>query len=259
MTPELVGYTLLLLVGLFVAQEIFHRYPKFALGFFSVATIIWFPCWILVIGGEDWFLVTKVLSVISGLRVLSIFRNTRLGLHKNLLKWTTYLFLVINIFEAVTRDVASGHVANYFNALAGILLIITLKKMDSIQINTKDKSKDLSWNGMTLGWIIGYTLWNWVFVYLNLGFQGAVLHVAVLGSALVIGFTSKARWLQARAATLGLYFIVFHSWPHLASRLIVGGTDPQYGVVLALIPFGFMLGYVLDFAQKRFKTPGFSA
>jgi hypothetical protein len=103
---------------------------------------------------------------------------------------------------------------------------------------------------MTLGWIIGYTLWNWVFVYLNLGLQGSILHIAVLGSALLVVFINKNRWLQARAATLGMYFIVFHSWPHLSSGLIIGGTDQQYGVVLSLIPLGFMTVYALDFAQK---------
>jgi len=74
-----------------------------------------------------------------------------------------------------------GGMANYFNAIAGILLIATLDKVDSISV-TKDNYKDVIWNKMTLMWIIGYTIWNWTFVYLNMAYISAHLYCCSWGS-----------------------------------------------------------------------------
>lgn len=248
MVINLVLYTLLLFVGLVVAQEIFHRYPRFSLWFFLVASIILFPCWILLIGVDDWFGWVKVLSIATGIIWLSLLRTTKLGQTK-LCQWSVYLFLVVNIFEAVLKDMEAGNIANYLNATAGILLVVTLARINTIHIATKSDHKNLQWGGMTLAWIIGYTLWNWVFVYLNLG-ESAFLHIAVLGSALLVGFTNKKRWLQARVFTLGTYFIIFHSFPHLTPSPFSSGYNQQAGLLMALIAFGFMLVYTIFFTRR---------
>ena len=191
----------------------------------------------------------KVLSVAMGIIVLSVFRVTKLG-NTKLLGWTIYLFLVGNILEAVFRDVQMGTIANYLNAAAGVLLIATLNKIKTIHIDNKEGYKDLHWGGMTLMWIVGYTIWNWVFVYLNFGFQSAALHLAVLGSALTVGFINRERWLQARVFTLGTYFIIFHSVPHLNSLLLADAYNEQFGMVMSLVAFGFMVAYSVLFAQR---------
>jgi len=198
---------------------------------------------VLLIGVPDWFPWVKVLSIALGIIMLSIFRTTKLGDTK-LCRVTVYVFLVVNILEAVSRDAAIGDIANYLNALAGLLLIVSLGKLNTIYINAKDEYKDLHWGDMTLQWIIGYTLWNWVFVYLSFGFESSIQHVAVLGSALVIAFMNRERWLQARVFTLGTYFIVIHSAPHLSNYgLITREYSRNFGLLMASFSFVFMVVY----------------
>ncbi|SRR3989338_5397590 len=252
MLVNLFIYILLIFLGLVVSQEIFHRYPRFSLWFFSIASIILFPCWILLIGVADWFLWAKVFSVVTGIILLSLLRTTKLG-NTKLCQWSIYFFLVFNILEAIIRDFETGNLANYLNATAGILLIVTLAKINTIHVDTKGKYKDLYWSDMTLAWIVGYTLWNWVFIYLNLG-EGAIPQLAVLGSALVIGFLNKERWLQARVFTLGTYFIVFHTYPHLNPFPPLYGYDNPAGFLLSLISVGFMVAYTVFFIRRSTLT-----
>lgn len=245
---------LLLFIGLIITQELFHRYPRFTFALFVVAPVILFSCWLLLVESGDTFAWVKVLSIASGIILLSLFRTTKLGGVPRLVQWVTYAFLVVNIFEAVTKDVASGTSANYLNALAGLLLIATLEKLYTIHIDHKEGYRDLYWSGMTLAWIIGYTAWNWVFVYLNYGLQSSMMHVAVLGAALVVGFVHHERWLQARVLTLGTFFIIFHSFPHLGANLVAGGHNQQVGMIVSFVSSGFMIAYTLFFIHRSFST-----
>ncbi len=246
---------MLLFVGLVITEEISHRYPRFSLAFFSIALIILFPCWLLLVGDEDWFAWVKSLSIAIGIIVLSLLRITRLGNNTKLIAWTTYAFLAVNILEATIRDAVVGNVANYLNAAAGFLLIATLEKLRTVHIDKKGNHKDLFWSGLTLPWIAGYTLWNWVFVYLNFGFQSSVMHIAVLGSAFIVVFRNKDRWLQARIFTLGMYFIFFHSSPHLVPNLTINRSADQLGLLISLVPLGFMVMYAFFFIRRKTKTP----
>ena len=168
--------------------------------------------------------------------------------------WITYIFLVVNIFEATMRDIVHGDSANYLNAFVGILLIATIEKINTIHIDKRGDYKDLHWSGMTLSWIIGYTIWNWVFVYLNYGFQSSLAHIAVLGSALVIGLIDRERWLQARVFTLGTFFIIFHSFPQRSSNILISEYNKQFGLITALIAIGFMLIYTAIFIRRTHKN-----
>ncbi len=250
MTFALLLYTVFLFAGLVIAEELFHRYARFSLVFFSVASVVLFSCWVLLLGAPDWFPWVKVLSIASGITVLSLLRTTKLGSIPKLVQWTTYALLAINILEATVRDAVVGNTANYLNAIAGLLLILTLEKVRTVHIDKKGKHRDLYWSGMTLAWIIGYTLWNWTFVYLNFGFQSSVAHIAVLGAALLVVFRDKNRWLQARAFTLGMYFVLFHSLPHLLPNLTINRVSDPIDLFVALIPSVFMLAYAVSFMRR---------
>lgn len=251
MTATLILYTLLLFVGLVITEEIFHRYPRFSLAFFSIVSVVLFSCWVLLVGAADWFPWAKVLSIASGIIVLSLLRTTKLGSNAKLVAWTTYAFLAVNILEATVRDTVVGNLANYLNAAAGFLLIVTLEKIRTVHVDTKNKHRDLYWSGMTLPWIVGYTLWNWTFVYLNFGFTSSMAHVAVLGSALIVVLRDKERWLQARAFTLGMFFILFHSFPHLSPNIVIDRSGMPFGSFISLIPFVFMVAYAISFVRRR--------
>ncbi len=245
-------YVLAIFIFLLITQEIFHRYPRFTFALFLMIPAILFACWLLLVNYPDWFPWVKVASIALGIFVLSVFRSTRLG-NSRLCQLTIYLFLVINILEAVIRDFLAGGVGNYFNAIAGLLLLLTLNQIRTIYIDKKKGYNDLHWGSMTLLWIIGYTIWNWVFVYLNYGLQSSVQHIAVLGSALLIGFINTEKWLQARVFTLGTYFIIIHSAPHLNYQLFSSDIDKNFGLLVATVSITFMVWHTLQLVRSGDK------
>ena len=63
----------------------------------------------------------------------------------------------------------------------------------------------------TRRWVIGYTLWNWTFVYLNYpGLMGH--HTAVLSAGLIVALYAPLRWSQTRASTLGFSLLGSATW-----------------------------------------------
>ncbi|HRY82345.1 MAG TPA: DUF5692 family protein [Candidatus Moranbacteria bacterium] len=247
----LVGWIFLIFLGLLLSQEIFRRFPKFTLAFFIVLPIILITYLIDNKIRMDWFSLTKIFSVTFAIIWFSIFRLTSFGETK-FAKNGIYLILVINIFEAIAKDVLSGGVAHYFNAAAGILSIITLNKINSIN-TTKDKNLDVNWEGMTLFWIIGNTIWDWTFIYLNYPSVSAH-HIAVLGAPLIIAFFNKGRWLQARVLTLGAYlfflFLTLNSKfiPHIYS---ISWGNKSFGFFLAFSSLVFMIIYTIFFLRSK--------
>ena len=95
-------------------------------------------------------------------------------------------------------------------------------------------------------WIIGYTLWNWTFLYLNypflVGYQSAVLL-----AALIVGLVYPHRWAQTRAATLGLSLLF--SATYLSEMISwLDGTnwvDDQFALLAASCGFLLMATHFL--------------
>lgn len=113
-----------------------------------------------------------------------------------------FLLLPANIMEAVVQDMSGGHAAHFLLAATGVLLIISVPNpFRAIRIDIGGAFRDLIYEEMTRPWIVGYTLWNWSFVYLN--FPSIAGHqLSVLAAALLVGMIDPRRWLQARAYTL---------------------------------------------------------
>lgn len=241
-----------LFLGLFLTQEFFRRFPKVTLVLFIILPFLLTPYWIEN-GVTGWFLWAKMFSVVAGVVWFSIFRLTSFG-ETNFAKTGIYLILVINIIEALFKDILGGFldggVAHYLNAAAGILLIVTLNKINSIN-TSKKKYLDVNWDGMTLMWIIGYTIWNWTFVYLNL-VQFSAENLAVLGVPLIIAFFDKGRWLQTRAFTLSTYLIFFYSLRHMYPKVYsYYWANEFYGYCLAEMSLIFMIVYAIVFLRAR--------
>ena len=147
------------------------------------------------------------------------------------------IILVINITEAVALDLFGGHLDHYYVMIAGILVIMTLpRSRHAISVGAGNRNCDLHYEGMTRIWIVGYTLWNWAFVYLNYPIV-AGQHLAVLASAFVVGMIEPRRWLQARAYTLATYVFVLATfrdfqtswmdtshWTNPFARIVVAAT-----------------------------------
>ncbi|MBI5140003.1 MAG: hypothetical protein HZA94_00960 [Candidatus Vogelbacteria bacterium] len=221
-------------------EEIFRRCPKLTLVTFTVIPILLIPYWESS-GVLGWFPWVKGFSVMAGIVLIVLFRVTSLG-RTSFGRWAIYLFLVANILEAVIKDISAGNIANYLNAVAGLLVILTLNRVDTIHLGTDGKYKDVHWDGMSLAWIIGYTIWNWVFIYLNYTLS-SIHHLTVLLSALVVAFVDRERWLQTRAITLGTYFILSISIPHSDVGLFSDPYNEGFGLFVSVVALGVMISY----------------
>jgi len=242
-------YILFVFTGLLISQEIFRRFPKFTLVVFIVLPVILISYLTENKIRLDWFSFIKFFSLNFAIIWFSIFRLTRFR-ETNFAKTGIYLILAINIFEAVVRDALSGGVAHYLNALAGILSIATLNKINTINV-TKDKNLDINWSGMTLMWIIGNTIWDWTFVYLNY-VRVSAHHIAVLLVPLVVAFVNKGRWVQTRAFTLGTYLIIFFLLSAKADPSIYSSSweNKSVGFFLAVVSLIFMIIYSIIFFRS---------
>lgn len=245
----LIPYLFVLFAALLILQEIFRRFPKFTLVVFSALSVLLVLEWAKRGIRIDLFNDVKVFSVAFAVIWISVLKITSFG-NTKFAKVGTYLIFFVNMLEAVAVDISAGGIAHCLNAVAGILSIFTLRNIDSIEI-TKDKFKDVVWNKMTLMWIIGNTLWDWTFVYLNFASVSAI-HIAVLGAPLVIAFINKGKWIQTRAFTLSTYLF---SYFFLASELYsniqsYSWKNETFEYFIASASFIFMLIYVIIFLRS---------
>lgn len=243
-------FIILLLVALFVMYEIFRRYPIFALIVFLGFPMFFWPIWHKN-GITDIFLWAKIYSVCIAICGIIACRYTKLR-KKRWPFMALYFLLALNIAEAVMHDIIHGNPANILNATAGILLIVTIPWIREISVDEQSPFKDLCWD-MSYPWIIGYTIWNWLFVFLNYS-DMAGCHIAVLGAPLLVSFVHREHWLQARAFTLGSFLMVtytfksvwdFYSAPYWGNQTA--------GLVIAIIVIAFVGIYTLWFLFVKFS------
>ncbi|MEZ4887077.1 MAG: hypothetical protein R3E32_20270 [Chitinophagales bacterium] len=111
-----------------------------------------------------------------------------------------YIILFVNIFEAVFFDFID---ADYFNAILGAGVMLSLKRPSAFIINEDSKYRDLEYD-ISFAWMLAYCFWNCSFVY---NFDGGValptafLH---LGLPLIVSFFHPKLFIQNR-----IYFLLF--------------------------------------------------
>ncbi len=231
----------LILGTLLGLSELSRRYRWFVFAFYAVMPILLFQVW-RASGIDGWFEWVKLYSVIFAVIWFTFFRYTELGT-KNHAKFIVALILFLNILEAVVKDITGLTVPHILNALAGIFCLLTLSNWRKIAINKS--CQDLVWPGLTWFWIIAYTIWNWVFVYLNF-IQYASDHIAVLLASLVVAFFKCELWLQSRAFILGAWMMYFFTFPNfLNSQIIWLPENDSTRWFVALVSFGVNLAQLL--------------
>ena len=145
------------------------------------------------------------------------------------------MLLALNILEAVAVDLAALRAPQGLNAVAGILLVVTLPREPRVtRMGEAGRFKDLHYQGLSRGWIIGFTLWNWTFLYLNYPML-AGHHIAVLGTALAVGLVDPARWLWARMFTLATDLLLLATFGEfLLPRMDTSDwSDPSLEIAVA--------------------------
>ncbi|HWQ98479.1 MAG TPA: DUF5692 family protein [Clostridia bacterium] len=170
---------------------------------------------------KTWFGVVKTYSALLGVVGFMAIRYTKLGSTK-FAAYFPVAILGINIIEAVFRDLEVfntfktlttdsagltllGGPWNILNAIAGILLVLTMTGWVGIRVSNT-KSKDMVWADQLWFWIIAYDLWNLAYCYNCLSTRAMYAGVALLVSCtLAEFFIKRGIWLQHRAQTLALF------------------------------------------------------
>ncbi len=226
--------------------------------------------------GKTWFGWVKVVSALIGVYGFMLIRFTKLG-EKKFASFFPVAILSINIAEAVFREfqvyatyktlivdeggiVVLGGTWNILNALAGILTIVTLTGFIGIKVS-KDKSRDMIWPDMTWMYVVGYTLWNFAYVYNCISTRSMYAGFGILTAAIIAEYVFKrGAWLQHRAQILSLYAMFSLSVDFQASSYFnILPTYTETGLMtLSIVSFLFNLGvfvYMIYTMKKNHSNP----
>lgn len=226
--------------------------------------------------GNTWFGWIKVISALIGVWGFLLIRFTKLG-EKKFAIYFPVTILSLNIAEAIYREfevfatykvmetdlggiLIQGGVWNILNAIAGILCIVTLTGFMGVRVS-KDKSRDMVWPDMTWMYIVGYTLWNFAYVYNCISTRSMYAGVGILLAALIAEFVfKKGVWLQHRAQILSLYAMFSLSFDYQKNEAfqILPTYNEFWLYTISIIAFVFNLGvftYIIYTSIKRKKNP----
>jgi hypothetical protein len=210
---SMLGYTVFLL--LFV--EFNRKHLKLA-AIFWILSLFTFPLWKENLFG--WFRWAKTISVLGPTAlIVGIARIAHLYkkegwwqfFRKDWVLWALYGVLFLNIAEATMKDFATS---NYFNAIAGLVLCITIPwpKYKGIKQRfwgfSKGKPGDLL-AYTTFAWNFLYTTWNLAFVYgENTGFFASSMCILMAAELYPIIKNRPELYIIARVYTLAFHILI---------------------------------------------------
>jgi hypothetical protein len=202
----MIGCTLIL----FLIHEFFRKFLKITSFIFFIA-LFSFPWWKSTY--TDWFLIAKTLLMIVSIIIINFARlgnslkSYNLSIFKSKLPfWFIYLALTSNILLAILPDIEIG---NYYNALAGLILCITVPlppkgwRIDLVKYKNHDLFVDLPilWCLLYFSWWINFIYGSWPEI-----FNRALCLMFVTFIPIII-YKSTDLWLSIRAYTLVLYLL----------------------------------------------------
>ncbi|MGK5092741.1 DUF5692 family protein [Deltaproteobacteria bacterium TL4] len=247
----MIFYIVFLMLFLLLMQEILRRNKYLTWFVFLILPFALLPWW-LEHGSHNLFSWVKIYSVTMGVCWFTLCRYTQLK-DKRWPFYVGYMILALNILEAVLKDISKEHYIHYINAVAGILLIFTLPGPKHIKVDMESKHRDFTWD-TPIQWIIGYTLWNFAFIYLCVS-RDTYIHIAVLGAPLIIGIFNNKLWLQARGFTLGLFGIMIYTYRPMFSEIMRPNQyDQILGLVAASLSLGWMSLYFVLFMKNKYQA-----
>ncbi|MEA3317224.1 MAG: DUF5692 family protein [Bacteroidota bacterium] len=211
-------HCLLIIIVLILLNELFRHSKWATILFFVILPLILTPLVWSQHGVTYWFKWAKIYSVVFAVIWFTLIRFTKIGKY-NWVKMVVALFLAVNIAEAVSQDFSMGYLPNILNGIAGILNIVTLFYGWKKIAPDNSKQKDMLWPAMTIFWIIAYDIWNIVYVYLNFPGSTSAQFMVILSCTIPALFIKKGTWLQARAFTLGAWFMYYFTFPRFTEQM----------------------------------------
>lgn len=280
------GYTLAsvltfiaLVAGMIILNEVTRRYKWAGIAMYVIFPIIaTIFIWPRTAGGNvggTWFAWVKTYSALAGVIGFMLLRYIpKLQKNKFMLTYPA-LILAINILEAVYADLEclpkTGQIEaglemiggpwNVFNAIAGILNIVTITGWLGIRI-ARSKSKDMVWADQLWFWIIAYDLWNMSYCYNCISnrafYAGFLLLVSCTAAEF---FIKRGIWLQHRAQTLALWAMFSLTADYSAAEKYFSITSTQQALpklILSIAALAFniaVLVYEIRIVRSTKRNP----
>lgn len=270
---------LAVLVGLILVNDITRRSKWLSIAVYIVLPLVLtFTVWpkTAVRGNGDWFPVVKTYSALVGVVGFMAIRYIKGASTKKWLLFFPFLILSINIAEAVYRDFEvffayrgeavmntvdglfmQGGIWNVLNAIAGIVLILTLSGVFGIKV-ANTKSKDMIWPDQLWFWIIAYDLWNISYCYNCISTRSMYAGLLLLLSCTLSEFfLKKGAWLQHRAQTLALwamFSITFSNYAKSPFFSITSSYKPAALIVISILSIGSNIAVLVYEIMHIVKT-----
>lgn len=280
LTVESVMGLILLIAAILLVNEFTRRSKKVSILVFCVLPVVLaMGIFMGILGspsGKTWFGWVKVVSALAGVYGFMLIRFTKLGdkrfaalfpvaiLSLNIAEAVYKEFEVFTTYKTLTVDPAGisvlGGPWNIFNGVAGILCILTLTGFSGIRVS-KDKTKDMIWPDMTWMYIIGYTLWNFAYVYNAISTRSMYAGFAILLGAIIAEYVFKrGAWLQHRAQILALFAMFALSVDYQRASYFQIFPTYQENLLMGLSVFSFIFnlgvfGYMIYTMFKNKKNP----
>lgn len=282
------GYTflgvlvaLVCLFSLVLLNEVTRRSKVLGLLFYVFFPLIaTFFIWPRVAGnggsnGGTWFSWAKTYSALAGVWIFMFIRYVPKLRSSKVMLTLPAAILAINIAEAIASDLEcftkhgvmeagllmEGGPWNILNAIAGVLLILTLSGWLGITVSRK-KSQDMIWPDQLWFWIVAYDLWNMSYCYNCISNRSFYAGFILLVSCTLCEFVfRKGAWLQHRAQTLALWAMFSLTVDYAAFGNLFPLTSTQAPApkmvlaILSLLANVLVLVFEVKTIRKNGKNP----
>ncbi|MDZ7795370.1 MAG: hypothetical protein U5P10_17265 [Spirochaetia bacterium] len=236
---------------LFLFLEYTREKESFYKWFFILA-LLTFPLWFLNL--EGFFRWSKTLSVLIPLCFVSYIRMANNGRHQNrypALKkqwplWILFGVLALNILEATITDFQMG---NPFNALCGVILIITIPLPSTHwRIAKYDGHRHFGEliADLPIAWCLLYTVWNAAFVYgENPSYFASSICILTVPLLWMLIKKRSDLWLMGRIYTLGIHILIRSSYDIFTPVMDSSAWfNPQVHTAWGMLNLGLHIFYV---------------
>lgn len=232
---------------------------------FSILALLSFPLWFFNL--HSWFRWMKTISVLIPICFLTFVRIANDGKHNHMLAslrkkwpfWILYGVLILNILEASIKDFSMG---NYFNAICGLILCVTIPLPDKHWRIGKNDGKNTFaelFADLPLAWCLLYVTWNAAFVYAeNTGYFASSICILLAPEIWMLIRKRTDLWLMGRIYTLGIHILIRSSYdiftPVMDSTIWFNADVMKWWGIINIIMHAVYLGYwFVNYRNKDYQ------
>jgi len=233
----------------------FSRYRGAAWAFYAALPMVLTPWWMFYYA-HALFMWVKLYTMLAAAIYFLCIRFTHVGEQPWIARGTRWL-MFMNIIEAVIQNLVSGvqqpKTAYLLNAAAGVVLMLSFPRGPIVRVEEGPHRRLLA--DVPYAWVVGYTLWNGLFVYLEwpdyIGIQCAI-HLP----ALLYCLWQRQLWIQARAFSLAAYLMVhFSLGPYMDKLALEPTASEPLRLIWSVISLVWAVGTYINWEHPPQKSP----